>query len=57
MIVPSMVLFLAKSPLVENYDLSSLTYISAGGAPVNADLGKELQQRLKLQTFNQGITL
>ena len=56
MIVPSIVLFLAKSPLVQNYDLSSLTYISAGGAPVNADLGEELQQRLKLQTFNQGIS-
>lgn len=57
MVVPFMVLFLAKSPLVQDYDLSSLTYISAGGAPVNAELGEEVQQRLKLQTFNQGIRL
>ncbi|EDV23580.1 uncharacterized protein TRIADDRAFT_27462 [Trichoplax adhaerens] len=52
--VPAMVLFLAKSPLIDNYNLSSLTYISSGGAPVSSEIGEDLQKRLKLQTFNQG---
>lgn len=39
-LVPPLVLFLAKSPLVENYDMSSIQDIMVGAAPT----GKELQE-------------
>lgn len=44
--VPPMVLFLAKSPLVDKYDLSSVILISSGAAPLGSDLCEEVQKRL-----------
>ncbi|MCQ3808052.1 MAG: AMP-binding protein [Acidimicrobiia bacterium] len=44
--VPPMVLALAKSPLVENYDLSSLKQVFSGAAPLGADLAAEAADRV-----------
>ncbi len=44
--VPPMVLALAKSPLVEDYDLSSLKQVFSGAAPLGADLAAEAADRV-----------
>ncbi len=44
--VPPMVLALAKAPLVENYDLSSLKQVFSGAAPLGADLAAEAANRV-----------
>jgi acyl-CoA synthetase (AMP-forming)/AMP-acid ligase II len=45
-IVPPIVLKLARDPLVDNYDLSSLKMIFSGAAPLGADLSKECVERI-----------
>jgi acyl-CoA synthetase (AMP-forming)/AMP-acid ligase II len=47
--VPPMVLGLAKSPVVDNYDLSSLKQIFSGAAPLTAELQEEAAARVKCQ--------
>ena len=44
-VVPPIVVFLAKSPLVENYDLSSIKDIVCGAAPLSKDIEESLKQR------------
>ncbi len=44
--VPPIVLGLAKSPLVDNYDVSSLRKIFSGAAPLGGDLAEEAAQRV-----------
>jgi acyl-CoA synthetase (AMP-forming)/AMP-acid ligase II len=44
--VPPIVLFLAKSPIVEKYDLSSLLVISSGAAPLGSEICEEVKKRL-----------
>ena len=44
--VPPIVLALAKHPLVDNYDLSSIRLVFSGAAPLGADLAKEAGARL-----------
>ena len=44
--VPPMVLGLAKSPDVDNYDLSSLKQVFSGAAPLGADLAGEAATRV-----------
>jgi 4-coumarate--CoA ligase len=44
--VPPIVLALAKHPLVDQYDLSSLTWIMSGAAPLGADLAEEAAARV-----------
>jgi len=44
--VPPMVLGLAKSPDVDNYDLSSLKQIFSGAAPLGAELAQEAAARV-----------
>ncbi|KAJ6172556.1 phenylacetyl-CoA ligase [Penicillium chermesinum] len=41
-VAPPVVLHLAKSPLVQNYNLSSLKMLTSGGAPLAANLIREL---------------
>ena len=48
-LVPPLVTFLAKSPLVDNYDLTSLTDISCGAAPLNPELQHTMEERLKIE--------
>lgn len=45
-LVPPVVLALAKSPLVDKYDLSSLKGIICGAAPLSAELEQAVAQRL-----------
>jgi acyl-CoA synthetase (AMP-forming)/AMP-acid ligase II len=45
-VVPPVLQFLATHPLVDGRDLSSLTRISSGAAPLSADLEARVQRRL-----------
>jgi len=44
--VPPIVLALAKHPLVDQYDLSSIDVIFSGAAPLSGELGEEAANRL-----------
>lgn len=44
-LVPPIVLALAKSPLVDDYDLSSLVQIGSGAAPLSAEVEEEATRR------------
>ena len=46
--VPPVVLLLAKHPSVNNFDLSYLTEVTSGAAPLGKDLSKALMDRLPL---------
>lgn len=48
-LVPPIVLALAKHPIVDNYDLSSLERIFSGAAPLGSDLSEEVSQRLGVE--------
>ncbi len=45
-IVPPIVLKLARDPMIDNYDLSSLKMIFSGAAPLGADLSTECVKRI-----------
>jgi acyl-CoA synthetase (AMP-forming)/AMP-acid ligase II len=47
LIVPPIVLGLAKHPIVDNYDLSSLRFIISGAAPLSAELQKMFETRMR----------
>jgi acyl-CoA synthetase (AMP-forming)/AMP-acid ligase II len=47
-VVPPVVLMLAKSPLVSNYDLSSIRMMNSGAAPLTRDLVDAVYERLKI---------
>jgi len=55
-LVPPIVLALAKSPLVERFDLSSLTLVNSGAAPLSAELADTCARRLDC-TVVQGYGL
>lgn len=44
--VPPIVLGLAKAPVVDNYDLSSLVQIVSGAAPLGAEVAAEASERI-----------
>ncbi len=44
--VPPMILGLAKSPVVDDFDLSSLTQVFSGAAPLGADIAAEAAARI-----------
>jgi 4-coumarate--CoA ligase len=44
--VPPMVLALAKHPIIDQYDLSSLKLVFSGAAPLGAELGREAATRI-----------
>ncbi len=46
---PPMVLALAKHPMVDNYDLSSVQVIFSGAAPLDQDLALACERRLNLR--------
>lgn len=46
MVVPPIMIFLAKHPLVSNYDFSSLKMTVSGAAPAGKELCEELLKRL-----------
>jgi 4-coumarate--CoA ligase len=45
-VVPPIVLALAKHPLIDKYDLSSLKQVFSGAAPLGAELGEEAAARI-----------
>jgi acyl-CoA synthetase (AMP-forming)/AMP-acid ligase II len=56
-VVPPIVLALAKHPAVDGYDLSSLTWLMSGAAPLSADLADACEQRLEAEvTQGYGLT-
>lgn len=58
-LVPPILLFLAKHPLVAQYDLSSLRVIQSGAAPLGAEVCEEVKRRfpnIKLLAQGFGMT-
>ena len=55
-VVPPVVLMLGKSPVVSNYDLSSIRMLNSGAAPLTRDLVDAVYQRLKIP-IKQGYGL
>ncbi|MFT3661114.1 MAG: AMP-binding protein [Gordonia sp. (in: high G+C Gram-positive bacteria)] len=48
-IAPPVAVALAKHPVVDKYDLSSLTTMLSGAAPLDGELGKAVAERLNLR--------
>lgn len=46
-LVPPIILGLAKHPMVDKYDFSSMKYITSGAAPMSEAIGKLCAERLK----------
>lgn len=47
-VVPPVVLLLAKHPIVDKYDLSSLRMLNSGAAPLTRELVESVYERLKI---------
>lgn len=45
-LVPPLALFMAKSPLVDNFDVSTVQNMVFGAAPLGAGLTQELMNRI-----------
>ena len=45
-VVPPVLVLLAKEPVVDNYDLSSVTHFQSGAAPLSAELSIAVNTRL-----------
>ena len=52
--MPPLLLFLAKSPLVDKYDLSSVRNILVGAAPLGQEMIEAVATRLKVKYIQQG---
>ena len=54
-IVPPLVLFLAKHPLVDKFDLSKMIRVASGAAPLGKELETAMLKRLpQVQLLRQG---
>ncbi|KAL6534904.1 4-coumarate--CoA ligase 3 [Orobanche gracilis] len=53
-VVPPLVLALAKNPMVDNFDLSSIRMVLSGAAPLGRELEAALLSRLPQAVFGQG---
>nr|XP_019555575.2 luciferin 4-monooxygenase isoform X1 [Aedes albopictus] len=53
-VVPPLVVFLAKHPLVESYDLSSVDTLLCGAAPLSKETEDLVKERLKVRYVRQG---
>ena len=49
--VPPMILALAKQPIIDDYDLSSLQVVLSGAAPLGAELAEEAADRIDCQVI------
>ncbi|KAI1625147.1 4-coumarate-coa ligase/4-coumaroyl-CoA synthase [Exophiala viscosa] len=56
-LVPPIIILLAKSPLVEKYDLSCIRRFFSGAAPLSDGVLKVLQERFPQTGFKQGYGL
>lgn len=53
--VPPLILFLAKHPLVDKYDLSSMVRVNSGAAPLGKELETAMLKRLpQVERIRQG---
>ncbi|VEN44534.1 unnamed protein product [Callosobruchus maculatus] len=52
-VTPPLVILLAKSKKLENYDLSSVAEVFCAGAPLSAETEIELKKRLNIKTIHQ----
>lgn len=53
MLVPSLVVFLAKAKIVDEYDLSSVQHVFSGAAPLSKESETLLKKRLRVQSIKQ----
>lgn len=53
-LVPPLLVFLAKSPLVDQYDVSSLLVLGCGAAPLSKEISDAVQSRLNIIALRQG---
>lgn len=53
-LVPPIILHLANNPLASKYDLSSLSNVMSGAAPLGAGLTKKVKQRFPKINVSQG---
>ncbi|KAK2997387.1 hypothetical protein RJ639_025459 [Escallonia herrerae] len=53
-VVPPLVLALAKNPLVDKFDLSSIRMVMSGAAPLGKELEEALRSRIPQATLGQG---
>ncbi|KAK7863109.1 hypothetical protein R5R35_001997 [Gryllus longicercus] len=54
MLVPPLMVFLAKHPLVDNYDLSSIRAMWCGAAPLSPEIQEQVSQRIQVPSIRQG---
>lgn len=54
MLVPPVMVLLAKHPKVSDYDLSSVKRIVCGAAPLSAEIEDAVMKRLQLEDIQQG---
>ena len=52
--MPPVIHFLAKHPLVDKFDMSSVKYVLSAAAPLTEDVEKTFLQRFKLDAVYQG---
>lgn len=57
LLVPPLMVFLAKHPLVDKYDLSSVKSIACGAAPLSEEIHKAVAERLNGVEIKQGYGL
>ncbi|XP_025157251.1 4-coumarate--CoA ligase 1 [Harpegnathos saltator] len=56
-LVPPLMVFLAKHPLVDKYDLSSVKVIACGAAPLSEEIYEAVTKRLNVPVIKQGYGL
>ncbi|RZC40840.1 AMP-binding domain containing protein [Asbolus verrucosus] len=56
-LVPPLAVFLAKSPLVNKYDLSSVVEVGCGAAPLSKEIEELVKKRLKIKNIQQAYGL
>ena len=57
LVVPPMFRLLARAPVVDKYDLSSLKCAICGAAPLSVELGDEVERRIKSLRVTQGVRI
>lgn len=55
--VPPLMVFLAKHPIVDKYDLSSLVMLLSGAAPLSKETEDAIKERIGVPTIRQGYGL
>ena len=53
-VVPPLLMFLANHPMVDEYDISSLKYVTYGAAPSGSEIAVKVKDRLNLDQLQQG---